>query len=200
LVAFATSTPQPALTGVALPVPACQHNQDDRRWVAVFTVPQNERSVVRHLDMRQVESFLPTCESSRVWKNRQRVKIVQPLFPAYVFARIQLEERSSILRSPGVLRIIGNRQGPIPVSDSEIEFLKSDFCRHRVEPYRELVVGERVRIRRGSMQGVEGILVRKKAGLRFVLTLELLNQHAAVEVDADELEPILKQGTPSRRS
>ena len=108
-----------------------------------------------------------------------------------MFARIQLEERSSILRSPGVLRIIGNRQGPIPLSDSEVEFLRSDFCRQRVEPYRELVVGDRVRIRRGSMQGVEGVLVRKKTGLRFVLTLELINQHAAIEVDADELEPIV---------
>jgi transcription elongation factor len=71
-----------------------------------------------------------------------------------------------------------------------MEFLRSDFCRNRVEPYRELVVGERVRIRNGAMRGVEGVLVRKKAGLRFVLTLELINQHAAIEVDADELEPI----------
>ena len=190
MVAFATSTPQPALTGVALPVPACQHNQDDRRWVAVFTVPQNERSVVRHLDMRQVESFLPTCESSRVWKNRQRVKIVRPLFPTYVFARIRLPERSVILRSPGVLRIVGNSQGPIPIPAAEIEFLRSDFCRKRIEPYKELVVGERVRIKCGAMQGVAGTLVRKSNSLRFVLNIELINQNAAVEVSAEDLEPV----------
>lgn len=164
---------------------------NDRKWVAVFTVPQNERSVVRHLDIRQIESFLPTCESSRVWKNRQKVNVVSPLFPTYVFARIRLEERSSILRSPGVLRIIGSKQGPAIIPDSEMEFLRSDFCRQRVEPYRELVVGERVRIRVGAMKGVEGTLVRKKTGLRFVLTLELINQHAAIEVDANELEPIV---------
>jgi len=187
----ATPIAHTALTGFAPGSLGRQAKEDNRKWVAVFTVPQNERAVMRHLDLRQVESFLPTCESTRVWKNRQRVTIVQPLFPTYVFARIQLEERSSILRSPGVLRIIGNRQGPIPLSDSEIEFLRSDFCRQRVEPYRELVVGDRVRIRRGSMQGVEGVLVRKKTGLRFVLTLELINQHAAIEVDADELEPIV---------
>jgi transcription antitermination factor NusG len=170
---------------------APEKSQDERKWYAVFTIPQNERSVVRQLELREVESFLPTCETTRVWKNRQRVKIVNPLFPTYVFARIRAAERSSILRSPGVLRIVGNSQGPLPIPASEIDFLRSDFCRQRVEPFRELVVGEKVRIRSGSMQGVQGTLVRKKSSLRFVLTLELINQHAAVEVDADELEPVL---------
>jgi transcription antitermination factor NusG len=168
-----------------------QTGQTVRKWFAVFTAPQNERSVVKHLELLRVESFLPTCESTHVWKNRQRVKITLPLFPTYVFARIQVSERSSILCAPGVLRIVGNRLGPIPVPASEIEFLRSDFCRQRIEPYRELVVGEKVRIKSGSMQGVQGILVRKKSGLRFVLTLQLINQHAAVEVAADELEPLL---------
>jgi transcription antitermination factor NusG len=190
-----------AASPVQMPVwPASHHfplgcdlrdDESELKWFAVFTVPQNERSVVRQLDLRRVESFLPTCESARVWKNRQRVKIIHPLFPTYVFARIRPAERSLVLRSPGVLRIVGNSQGPIPISSSEVEFLRSDFCRQRLEPYRELVVGERVRIKSGSMQGVQGTLVRKKSSLRFVLTLELINQHAAVEVAADELEPVL---------
>lgn len=167
-----------------------QNGEREPKWFAVFTLPQNERSVVKHLDARLFESYLPTCESTSVWKNRQRVKISRPLFPAYVFARIHASERSSVLRLPGVLRIVGNSKGPIPIPTSEIDFLRSDFCRQRVEPYRDLVVGEKVRIKRGSMQGVEGTLVRKKTSLRFVLSLELINQHAAVEVAADELEPV----------
>lgn len=158
------------------------------RWFAVFTVPRNELSVVRHLDLRQVESFCPTYESVRIWKNRRRVKIVSPLFPTYIFARFHGKERSSIFCSPGILRIVGNSQGPIPIPDSEVEFLRSDFWGRRLEPYRDFVIGERVRIKRGPMQGIEGTLVRKKSSLRFVLTLELINQHVAVEVDADELE------------
>jgi transcription antitermination factor NusG len=162
-------------------------------WYAIFTVPQNERSVVRHLDMREVESFYPTFETERVWQNRQRVKIISPLFPTYVFARIRRQQRSAVLNSPGVLRIVGNRSGPIPIPSADIEFLRTNLCRRRFTPYNELAIGERVRIRRGTMEGVEGTLIRKKSGLRFVLTLELINQHAAVEVDADELEPISNQ-------
>ena len=73
---------------------------------------------------------------------------------------------------------------------AEIEFLRSQIIGEKIEPYTDLVVGERVRIKCGAMQGLEGVLVRKKNSLRFVLTIELINQHAAVEVAADELEPI----------
>ena len=162
-----------------------------RNWYAVFTLPQNEKSVVKHLDLWEIESFLPTYETVRVWKNRQRMKLLLPLFPAYVFVRINPRDRGKVLRSPGVLRIVGNSRGPIPLLDSEVEFLRSDFCRQRIEPYRELVVGEKVRVRSGIMQGVQGTLVRKSSSLRFVLTLELINQNAAVLVDAEDLEPIM---------
>jgi len=168
-----------------------------RRWYAVYTMHQNERSVARHLDAYQIETFLPTWESTHVWKSRERVRIVQPLFPCYLFVHIQAPERQMIFRSPGVVHIVGNSRGPVPIPDSEIEFLRSDFCHQRVEPYRELVVGERVRIKHGSMQGVQGVLVRKESGCRFVATLELINQHAAVDVDADEIELVTGQAVGS---
>lgn len=163
----------------------------DRRWYAAFTVPQNEKAVVKHLNLREIESFLPTYETVRVWKNRQRMRIVLPLFPSYLFVRISRRERARVLQCPGVLQIVGNRKEPLPLPDSEVEFLRSGFCRQKVEPYRELVVGSRVRIKKGVMQGVQGTLVRRSSSLRFVLTLELINQHAAVEVSAEDIEPVV---------
>jgi transcription antitermination factor NusG len=160
----------------------------ERRWFATFTLPQNEKSVLKQLDIRKVESFLPTYETTRVWRNRQRKKITLPLFPTYLFVRINRSERGKVLQCPGVLHIVGNHREPIPLSDAEVEFLRSDFCR-RVEPYRDLVVGERVRIKSGVMQGVEGTLVRRGSGHRFVLTIDMINQHAAIEVDAGDMEP-----------
>jgi transcription antitermination factor NusG len=146
---------------------------------------------VKHLSLREVESFLPTYETVRVWKNRQRMKIVLPLFPSYLFVHINSRERTKVLQSPGVLHIVGNGRKHIPLPDAEIEFLRSGLCRQRIEPYHELVVGEKVRIKGGVMQGVCGTLVRKGSGVRFVLTLELINQHAAVQVDAEDLEPLI---------
>lgn len=163
----------------------------ERRWFAVFTVPQNEKSVIRHLYLRGVESFVPTYERTRVWKNRQRVTTVLPLFPCYVFVHINHRERVKVLESPGVLRMIGNGRQYVPLEEAEIDFLRSGISGRKLEPFQDLIVGEKVRIKAGLMQGVEGILVRKNSSLRFVLSLALINQHAAVEVDADALESIL---------
>ena len=62
--------------------------QDPRRWFAVITTPQHEKAAFRHLDFGGIETFLPTYESSRVWKNRQKVTVELPLFPTYLFVRI----------------------------------------------------------------------------------------------------------------
>jgi transcription antitermination factor NusG len=162
----------------------------ERRWYAVFTVPRSEKSAVRHLDLRHIESFLPTYETVQVWKNRQRKRIIHPLFPSYLFVHIDRHERTGVLQSPGVLQIVGTSREPLPVQDSQIEFLRANCREKKLEPYRELLVGERVRIKSGPMQGVHGVLVRRNKSLRFVLTLELINQHASVEVDATDLEPV----------
>lgn len=162
----------------------------ERQWYAVFTVPQNEKSAAKHLGLREVESFVPTYRSVRVWKNRQRVHLVLPLFPSYLFVRICHRERSKVLGTPGVLRIVGNNHEPLPVPETTIEFLRSDLWEDKFEPYRELVVGQKVRIWNGPMRGLQGVLVRKNNNLRFVLTIDLINQHAAVEIGAENLEPV----------
>jgi transcription antitermination factor NusG len=165
---------------------------NERRWYAVFTLPQNEKSAAKQLALRGVEAFLPTYETVRVWKNRQRVRTVLPLFPTYLFVRIDCRQRGRVLESPGVLHIVGNSREQVSVPDAEIELLRSGVCGRNMEPYRELVVGKKVRIKSGSMEGVEGVLVRKGNGLRFVLALEMINQFAAIEVDAEDLEPVVE--------
>jgi transcription antitermination factor NusG len=174
------------MSGSAFP----DHEPSDREWFAAFTMPQHEHSVVRHLDAYQIESFLPTFESTHIWKNRQKKKILQPLFPTYVFVHVTKAGRHLVFRAPGVLRLIGDCKGPIPIPTTEIDLLRSDGCRNRLEPYRDLVVGERVRIKCGAIQGIEGTLVRKSNSLRLVLSISLINQHAALEVGAQDVEVI----------
>jgi hypothetical protein len=89
-----------------------------------------------------------------------------------------------------VLQIVGNGKECAAVADSDIQLLRTGLSGRRVEPFRELVIGERVRVKGGMMQGIEGTLVRRSGIDRFVLTLKLINQHAAVQVDAADLEPL----------
>jgi transcription antitermination factor NusG len=181
------STPTPFLP--ILSDRACDQTPE-RRWFAVFTVPQNEKSVIRHLELREVESFLPAYETVRVWKNRQRVKTILPLFPTYLFVHINHRERVRVLESPGVLQIIGNGRESIPVADADIDTLRASVTARLVEPYRDLVIGQKVRVKSGVLQGVQGILVRRSGGDRFVLSFETINQHAAIQVSAEDLEPV----------
>ena len=162
----------------------------ERRWYAVFTFPQNEKSAMKQLELREVEAFLPTYETVKVWKNRQRVKTIVPLFPAYLFVNIERRERVKVLQSPGVINIVGNIRQDASIAASEIELLRSSVQLRNVEPYQELALGKTVRIKRGYMEGVEGVLVRKGNGLRFVLSLKLINQNAAIEVCAEDLEHV----------
>ena len=166
---------------------AIHHQDGNRNWYAVSTLSKHEKSVARHLDLREVEAFLPTYEASRVWKNRQQVKLTLPLFPTYIFVRIGEGERLKTLGTPGTISILGNGSGPLAIPESEIHFLQIGVRERKAEPYREPVIGERVQINSGVMKGFQGTLVRKNKQLRLVLEVQLLSQCAAVEVDAQDL-------------
>ena len=121
-----------ALSGNCAANPQAAGPVAERKWFATFTLPQNEKSVLKQLDVRNVESFLPTYESVRVWKNRQRKKVTLPLFPTYLFVRINRAERGTVLQCPGVLHIVGNHREPLALADAEVELLRSGVCRRQV--------------------------------------------------------------------
>ncbi|MGA7625821.1 MAG: UpxY family transcription antiterminator [Candidatus Acidiferrales bacterium] len=159
-------------------------------WYAVQTCANHEKRVRQQLDLRVVETYLPVYESVRQWKDR-RVRRELPLFPGYVFVRLALCDRLRVLRTPSVVRIVefGGQATALP--DQEIETLRRGLTRELgVEPYPYLKVGRRVRVRTGPLQGLEGILVRKKNRSRFVISVDLIKRSVAVEIDMAELEPM----------
>ena len=159
-------------------------------WFAVFTSSHHEKKVSQHLGQRLIEHFLPLYSEVHHWTNRRKVSVQLPLFPNYVFVRINRTQRGRVLQVPGVLSIVGCGYDPTPLPDFEIESLRSGLHLRKYEPHPYLVVGERVLIKAGPLEGMEGILVRKKTNLRVVLTVASIKQSVAVEVDAGDLEPV----------
>lgn len=111
-----------------------------------------------------------------------------PLFPGYVFVRIDLHDRVGVLEVPGVVSMIGTAKQPAPLPELEMEALRTGLDPTKAEPYPFLTIGQRVRITRGPLAGVEGIVIRKKSGLQVVLTLSLLMQSIAIEVSGEDVE------------
>ena len=161
------------------------------KWFAVHTSPRHEKRVERHLSQRDVEHYLPLYRSLRKWRNGLKVTLDLPLFPGYIFVRIQRTDRVRVLKVPGVLAIVSGAAGEMaPLPEGEVEALRSGLHLRQAEPHPLLTVGQRVRIRSGALAGMEGVVVRKKNSLRVVLTMDLIMQSVAVEVDGEELEPL----------
>jgi transcription antitermination factor NusG len=161
----------------------------ERKWFAIYTAPRHEKRIAQHLDMRSIEYYLPLYRTRRQWKDGSRVTLDLPLFPGYIFVHIDRRERTPVLQVPGVLWIVGGTGRQLtPLPDAEIEALRSGLHLRHAEPHPLLTSGQIVRIRSGAMAGVEGIVIRKKTGLRVVLTVNLIMQSVAVEVDEHDLE------------
>jgi transcription antitermination factor NusG len=160
------------------------------RWYAAQTCANHEKRVLEQLSQREVEGYLPLYESVRRWKDR-RVRLEMPLFPGYVFVHLALRDRMRVLQTPSVVRLVSFGGQPAVLPEQEIETLRQGLTRElRAEPHAYLKTGQRVRVRSGPLRGLEGILVRKKNGSRFVISLDLIMRSVAAEIDVAELEPV----------
>jgi transcription antitermination factor NusG len=158
-------------------------------WFAAYTSSRHEKRVASQLVERQVESFCPLYAERHRWKNRCESHLRLPLFPNYVFVRIEPRQRVRVLEVPGVLSLVSFGRNLAALPTREIEALRSSVDQSKIEPHPYLVIGERVRITAGAMTGIEGVLVRKKNHLRVVIALDVLMRSVAVEVDECDLEP-----------
>jgi transcription antitermination factor NusG len=160
------------------------------RWYAAYTSANHEKRVALQLGQRSLEHFLPLYDSVRRWKDR-RMKLQLPFFPGYVFVRLALCDRLQVLQVPGVAKLVGFNGLPSALPDSEIEAIQICLARKAcLEPHPYVQVGRRVRVKTGPLEGLEGIVVRKKNRVRFVISLDLIQRSAAVEVEASDLQPI----------
>ena len=161
-----------------------------RRWFAVYTLPRHEKRVRELMERRGIECYLPLYPVVRRWKNGCVMHLELPLFPGYLFVRIAAAERTPVLEIAGVCWIVGRGREPLPLPEADVERLRSGLQQRKAEPCPYLAVGERARIETGALAGMEGILLRRKKDLRVVLTLDLISQSIAVEVDMADVRPL----------
>lgn len=162
------------------------------QWYALHTRCRHEKQVAAQLQERGIEVFLPLIKEVRRWSDRRKLVEV-PLFSCYIFVRLALTYSAPTVavQVPGVLRVVGFHNGPTAIPRSEIEAIQKVLAvPANRSPYEFLKVGQKVRIRSGSLDGIEGILIGRNGERRLVISVNVIQQSIAVVVEGYDIEPV----------
>ena len=161
-------------------------------WYAVLTRSRREKLVANLLRTYGVQAYLPLVSEVHNWSDRRKTVEV-PLFPGYVFVRSvdSNQAMSRVIRTEGVVRVLGTHSRGTPIPDDEIDAIKK-MLDHKI-PYRNhtfLEIGKRVRIRGGALDGVEGILLAHKSETSMVISITMIQRSLAIRIDGYQVEPV----------
>lgn len=159
-------------------------------WYAIHTRPRHEKWIVEQLHEKRVFTFLPLLRQIHQWSDR-RARVEVPMFSCYAFVRIAqtTEERLRVLRTPGVFGFVGSEKQGISIPNEQIESLRAAIREKMpcsMHPF--IRTGQRVRVRGGSLDGIEGILVRQGGDQSLVVSVELLCRSVAIRVEGYDIE------------
>jgi transcription termination/antitermination protein NusG len=159
-------------------------------WYGIRTRSNHESVAAMVLNGKGYDPYLPLYRVRR----RRADSVVEsdhPLFPGYLFCRFDAKKRLPILTTTGVISVLGFGREPVPIPDEEIEAVRAVLRSGLpAEPCAYLREGQRVRVMSGSLEGVEGILLKKKSQARMVVSVTMLQRSISVEIDGDRLAAI----------
>jgi transcription antitermination factor NusG len=167
--------------------------QEPANWYAVQTRARSEKVICERLAEQGLTTFLPLVTEIRRWSDRKK-KVELPLFSCYVFVKLVIsnnQARMSVYRTNGVFGIVSMRGEAIPIPDEQIDGLRTVVTQQ--VPWSEhpfLKVGQRVRIRGGSMDGVEGVLLSANGDRTLIISVDAIQRSLAVRVEGYDVEPV----------
>jgi transcription termination/antitermination protein NusG len=159
-------------------------------WFALRVKTNYEKPVAAMLRGKGFEEFLPLQRTRRQWSDRVKVMDL-PLFPGYLFCRLNLEDRMPLLTTPGFLYIVGIGRKPEPVDEREILAIQSVLRSGLpVTPWPSLMVGQKVQLKHGPLRGLAGVLTKIANQHRMYVSVTLLKRSISVEVAPEWIEPV----------
>jgi len=162
------------------------------KWYAIRTRSRHEKVVERHLQGQGIDVFSPVINQVRQWSDRRKV-VEAPLFAGYAFVRIAPtpEHRLRVLKTQGVVDMVGGQGQGSPIPAEQIEAVRAVVASNM--PFTQHVflrVGQRVRVRGGSLDGVEGILVAHNGSRNLVISVEPIQRSLSIRIEGYQVEPI----------
>ncbi|MDY6973911.1 MAG: UpxY family transcription antiterminator [Thermodesulfobacteriota bacterium] len=168
-------------------------SQNSIKWYAIHTRSRFEQKVYDDLSGKSIEVFLPRIQVMSRRRDRRKM-IMVPMLPGYVFVRsgLQPEEHLQILKTVGIVRLVGFRGRPVPAIEEEISSLMIlDGTDRTVKNHAYIRKGDRIMIMEGPLKGLVGFYLRHKGQTdRVVVSVELLNRSLALEIEDWALDKV----------
>lgn len=164
----------------------------DSRWYAVWTRSRQEKAAAGMLARLSVRHYLPLKSELRQWSDRRQVVEV-PLFSGYLFVCMNplKDSRLEVLKVPGIVGFVGNQTGPLPIPNKEIEDIQAVLASGaNCSVQSSFKEGDRVRVVRGALAGVEGTLVRANSESRLIISIDMIRQSLAVSISPGDVERV----------
>jgi transcription antitermination factor NusG len=159
-------------------------------WFVVNTRSRHEKFVSEQLRGKLIETFLPLYRSDKRWKNGQQSGSL-PLFPGYLFVRIDIKRPLPVLQTSGVSRFVSFGLKPAAITDDEIKHLETAVSKGvNALPHPFAALGDRVRIKSGPLAGMTGLVSRDKQGMRLILSVDMISRSMSVELNAADVEAV----------
>jgi transcription antitermination factor NusG len=164
----------------------------DKHWYAVYTHSRAEKKVDRELDKQGIEHYLPLIKTIKQWTDRKK-KVEVPLIRSYIFVRITEKEYMDVLHTAGIMTIVRFSGRPVAIPDWQIENLKilmGTALPITVENH-DFVEGEEVRITRGTLEGLRGVIQQIKGEHKLVISIHALHYHLTVDINPAYVETVV---------
>lgn len=180
-----------ATVSACLPASESEQHIDVHPWYGIRTLSNHEGVAAIVLRGKGYDPYLPLYSLRRRRYDNVMVHSERPLFPGYVFCRFDAKRRLPILTTSGVLSVVGFGKEPAAIPDDEIEMVRAVLrAGLPAEPCAYLLEGQRVRVVSGSLEGLEGILVKKKNQCRMVISVTMLQRSISVEIEGERLAAV----------
>jgi transcription antitermination factor NusG len=165
---------------------------EEPRWYAIQVRSRFEKKAWQQLQDKGIEAFVPTLKQRRRWSDRWQV-VEFPTFPGYAFVHLHPSpaHRLQVLQTHGVMSFVAFGGEPIPIPDKQIDDVRLLLSRNvPCTAYPYIKIGQRVRIRGGCLDGIEGILTSNNRNKSLVISIESIQKSIAVSADDYDIEPL----------
>jgi len=163
----------------------------EKKWYALYTKSRTEKKVYQLLIEKGIEAYLPLLKTLKQWSDRKKW-VEEPLFRSYIFIRISERERLDAIRTEGVVRMITFQGRPVSIPDKQIEAVRAyiNEGEDRVEKEVQFERGNRVEVTRGTLQGLQGIMVETKGKKRVMVEIEGIGEKIMLNIPKSSLKSI----------